>query len=112
MTKDATSPQKLKARFRVTEGPHTRDLVFVGQTCRALQSLILAGQKGVTAQELSSWALRLAHYVLELRKVGLNIEMIREAHAGGWHGRYVLHSDVRLLRYIEDNPEGGERAAA
>lgn len=112
MTDSATPDRKMKARFRVTEGPYTRDLEFVGQTCRALQALILAGNRGVTAQEMSSWALRLAHYVLELRKEGLNVEMIREPHPGGWHGRYVLHSDVRLLRYIEDNPEGDERAAA
>ena len=45
---------------------------------------------------MSSWALRLAHYIMELRRHGLDIETIHEAHPGGWHGRYVLHTPVEI----------------
>jgi hypothetical protein len=67
-----------------------------GQTARTLLALHKAGQEGVTAQEVSSWALRLAAYVLELRKRDLKIQTIRESHPGGWHGRYVLHTSVEI----------------
>lgn len=70
-----------------------------GQTARALQELIAAGQRGITALEVSTWALRLAAYVRDLRKLGLSIDTIRERHneLGDWHGRYVLQSPVEIV---------------
>jgi hypothetical protein len=50
------------------------------QVCRTLRALIEAGDQGITALEVSSWALRLAH----------------EPHEGGHHGRYRLISRVTL----------------
>ena len=65
------------------------------QTLRALTE---AGPKGVTALEMSSWALRLAHYIHILRtKYGLDIETRNEPHEGGKHGRYFLRSTVVLI---------------
>ena len=75
-----------------------------GQTAKALSSLIAAGPRGVTALEVNSWAYRLGAYVHQLRHLhGLAIETQREEHEGGWHGRYVLRSIVRLAD--EGQPE-------
>ena len=70
-------------------------LTVTGQVARALEALVARGSAGVTALEMSSWALRLAHYVYVLRrKFGLVIEIEREEHDGGWHGRYRLRCTV------------------
>lgn len=78
-----------------------RDIAVVGRYAQTLRALVEAGPKGVTALEMSSWALRLGHYIYILRhRDGLNIETINEAHDGdypGTHGRYVLHSQVELI---------------
>lgn len=71
-----------------------------GQFARTLHALVEAGQRGVTALEVGSWALRLAHYILILRRLGLVIDMQREKHGGsapGWHGRYVLQTGVQII---------------
>ena len=71
-----------------------------GQTARALQALVRAGHKGVTALEMSTWALRLGAYVHTLRRDhGLVIETVRERHNGfgDWHGRYILRTPVTLI---------------
>jgi len=66
-----------------------------GQTAKALGALIAAGTQGITALEVNSWAYRLGAYVHQLRhRQGLAIELQREPHEGGWHGRYVLRSPV------------------
>lgn len=72
-------------------------LTLKGQTARSLLALREAGLNGLTALEASSWALRLAAYIHDLRRLGLVIDMEREAHPGGWHGRYRLRSPVTLL---------------
>jgi hypothetical protein len=73
------------------------DFVAVGKTAKALLALIHAGPNGVTALETGTWALRLAAYVHVLRhQFGLDIQMQREEHVGGWHGRYRLISAVLL----------------
>lgn len=73
-----------------------------GQTARALLALVKAGPRGVTALEVSSWALRFAAYTFELRHDHhLDIETVREEHDGGWHGRHVLRTPVRIVRVIE-----------
>lgn len=79
------------------KGPFGRFMV-TGQTARALVALVKAGKGGVTALEVSSWALRLSAYVFTLRRdYGLAIETVREKHDGGWHGRFVLRCPVVLL---------------
>lgn len=67
---------------------------------QTLKALVEAGDRGTTALEISSWALRLSHYIFILRtKYGLDIETRDEPHDGGTHGRYFLRSTVIL----EDN---------
>ena len=69
-----------------------------GKAAKTLLALLSTGQRGVTALELSNtWALRLAAYVHDLRKLGLDIQMQREEHEDGWHGRYILITPVEIL---------------
>jgi hypothetical protein len=69
-----------------------------GQTARCLVALVGAGDRGVTALEVSTWALRFAAYTYDLRtKHGLNIQTLREEHPGGWHGRHALRTQVRIV---------------
>ncbi len=69
-----------------------------GQTAKALLWLSDAGKKGVTAQEVSSWAYRFSAYCWDLRhKHGLTIVTHKESHEGGWHGRHELTSPVTIL---------------
>ncbi len=85
----------MTARRSITAIGPNGPLTVTGQVARALEALVHRGSAGVTALELSSWALRLAHYVFVLRsQFGLVIETEREEHDGGWHGRYRLRSPV------------------
>ena len=91
----------------VFEFGYRRSIIVKGQTAKALLALVEAGPKGVTALEAATWAYRLAAYCHDLRrKHGLTIRTDRESHPGGWHGRHVLESDVR----IEDDAAEGEAA--
>ncbi len=67
-----------------------------GQELRTLLALVAAGDNGITALEISSWAYRLAAYCHELRRLGVPISTSREPHEGGWHGRYRLEGKVKL----------------
>lgn len=74
-----------------------------GQTARSLKALVDAGERGVTALEVTCWALRFSAYCFDLRhKHGLVIDTIREPHQGGWHGRHVLRS---LVEIVEDHDD-------
>lgn len=74
-----------------------------GQTRRALLALMKAGDKGVTALEVTCWALRFSAYCWELRhRHGLVIDTLRENHGGGWHGRHVLRSSVTIVAGGDD----------
>ncbi len=90
---------KIKARAWRDERP----VIFTvtGKTAKTLFALVKHDSKGVTALELSNtWALRLSQYISDLRhKHNLDIIMQREKHddAGGWHGRYFLHTQVDIL---------------
>ena len=78
--------------------PRERRIEVTGRRfCQALKALVDAGPRGVTALEISSWALRLGHYVFVLRRrYGIEIETVREPHDGGSHARYVLKSKVTI----------------
>lgn len=90
--------QKHSLTVAVLEPGGERTIRVVGQFARTLDALIAAGQAGTTALDISTWALRLSHYIFILRKdYGLLIEMKREAHATGEHGRYFLRSEVRVI---------------
>jgi len=87
-----------KQNALTVDTPAGRIAITARQLRRALAALICAGNNGVTALELSSWAYRLGAYVHILRHVyGLAIETLREPHDGGWHGRYVLHTPCQII---------------
>lgn len=88
-----------RLRARVFDGSGEREVTVTGnRNCQALRALVQAGQKGVTALELSTWALRLAHYCYCLRKdYGITINTEYEEHDGGFHGRYRLACRVEIL---------------
>ena len=91
----------MKRRTVIITGPDGKAISATGQVARALRALVQAGARGVTALEISSWALRLSHYIFVLRtRHALVIETIREPHGDGadgrWHGRYVLRSPVTI----------------
>jgi hypothetical protein len=88
-------PRKRKRRLFVFDG---QPIQLTGKTALTMEALIHAEQKGITALEMSSWALRLAAYVHRLRTdYGMAIETLHELHVDGWHGRYVLQSRVQIM---------------
>ncbi|PCJ44843.1 MAG: hypothetical protein COA81_00865 [Alphaproteobacteria bacterium] len=94
--------RRLKLTFKISRPEGVEIITLQGQYARTLSALVENGSKGITALELSSWALRLSHYVFILRtEYSLEVEMVREEHDGiagaGWHGRYFLHTPVTLL---------------
>ena len=87
-----------------------RRFLLRGQTAKALVALVADGDRGVSALEVASWAYRLAAYCHELRtRYGLAIRTEREGHPGGWHGRHVLETPVRIV-FVAD-PEQEDEAA-
>jgi len=81
-----------------------------GQTAKALVALVNGGGSGVTALEAASWAYRFAAYCHLLRtQYGLAIRTEREEHPGGWHGRHVLETPVRIL-FVADTEEEADAA--
>jgi hypothetical protein len=85
-----------KEKLRIIRDDGGATFIVLGQTTKAIRALVLAGKQGVTAQEVATWAYRFAAYCHCPRKHGLDIETLREDHDGGWHGRHVLHTAVRL----------------
>ena len=76
-----------------------------GRDLWALGQLVEAGPIGCTP--IGNPAPLFSGYVHKLRKAGLEIETIHEAHKGvfpGCHGRYVLHSSVRIEWISEPEP--------
>jgi hypothetical protein len=84
---------------------------FVGRFAATLDALILANEGGLSPLD---WPMpRWAHYVYRLRRDGVVIETVTEAHAGpfsGTHARYVLRSEVKVIERI--NAEEGRSDAA
>ena len=52
--------------FKITRLNDGRSFQVKGRCGQTAEALALAGSRGVTAQEMSSWALRLAAYVHDL----------------------------------------------
>lgn len=83
---------------------------FRGRDAWALGELISGGLVGCTPIERP--APRWSHYVFKLRRGGLNVETIDEAHGGafrGQHARYLLRSPLRVIEIVRADPR---RAAA
>jgi hypothetical protein len=95
---DPHKPKPTGRKVKLTAaGPNGRFAVK-GQTAKALQALVAAGPRGVTAQEVAGWAFRFSAYCFNLRhKHGLEVETLHEKHPGGWHGRHVLRSVVEIV---------------
>jgi hypothetical protein len=72
-----------------------------GRALWALKVLHRAGARGIIP--MKNPAPRWSGYVWELRQLGIDIETLREPHGGefpGWHGKYVLISEVRFPRVV------------
>jgi hypothetical protein len=89
-------PAPLIVAFRVDAGP---PLSANGREAQTLLALIAAGSHGITSLEAfkAGWAVRLAAYVGDLRKMGVAIVTNREVHEGGNHARYILQSQVEIV---------------
>jgi len=91
------SPPKSKPKVQVTRLDTGETWPVSGQVARTVKALLHSGKRGVTALEMSTWALRLAAYIETLRnRHGLSISCERETHTGGWHGRYRLHTPIKI----------------
>lgn len=94
----------------IVDDSSSRQFTVRGQYARTLEALLEAGNRGTTALEISTWALRLSHYVHILRtEYRLTIEMQLEPHETGRHGRYFLRSDVHVIS--KGKTAGAEMAA-
>lgn len=73
-----------------------------GREAQALLALVDAGNVGITSLDMgrAGWAIRLAAYIGDLRKMGVPIITEREAHDGGHHGRYKIEP-VGAVHIIE-----------
>ncbi|MAZ75668.1 MAG: hypothetical protein CMH31_00015 [Micavibrio sp.] len=86
-------------KVKIWQGKQSKEIHITSRTvARTILALAMAGNQGITALEVSSWAFRLPAYVHILRrKHGLDIETLREDHPHGWHGRFFLHTPVEIL---------------
>ncbi len=85
-------------------------LTLRGREAWAMHQLIRAGENGVTPIERP--APRWSHYIMQLRRRGLEIETVRLQHGGafaGHHGRYVLRTPVKVVSVVY---RGGQFNAA
>jgi hypothetical protein len=79
---------------------HEKPETFTGRPAWLLEKLIAAGSTGLTTAELPP-GVRCSHYILLLRKAGVDIVTLQEMHTGiyaGRHSRYVLRSKVEIVR--------------
>jgi len=79
-----------------------RAQTFEGRVAWALGHLADAGAAGCTP--ITHPGPRWSHYVFKLRREGLDIETVTEAHGGtfaGHHARYVLRTNVLVLDHRE-----------
>lgn len=84
-----------------------------GRDAWALSALIDGGMIGVTP--LDNPAPRWSHYVFKLRRAGLNVETIDEAHGGafsGSHARYVLRTPVTVVETVRQNDKRASNQGA
>lgn len=88
--------------FKVTAriAPDGVPFVCRGQEARTLQLLVSKGRSGVVAYDFRGGPpFRLPAYTWSLtRKHGLVIETARVEHDGGWHGKFILHTPIEILK--------------
>lgn len=91
------------------EGREPTRHIATGRPGQTLYCLVMARERGITAAEVSNWALRLAGYVYNLRhKHELDIQALQEPNANGIgsHARYILQSDVQIVEICQ--PKGAK----
>lgn len=100
-----------KARLIVTAKVGDRLIRPCGREAQALLALVEYGPAGISSLEMgqAGWAIRLAAYVHDLKRMGVPIECELEEHPGGRHGRYRLKGQVVIL---ERNDLPDQEAAA
>ncbi|RIY03493.1 hypothetical protein D3218_01670 [Aureimonas flava] len=80
--------------------PDGQPMTIIGRDAWCLERLLAAGARGCTPIEQP--APRWSHYVWKLRtRHGIVVETIDEGHGGqfaGTHARYVLRSNIEILR--------------
>ena len=108
-------PGSVKLTFTASVSSEQRDpfeVTVLGREAWALLSLMRAGKAGCTP--ITRPAPRWSDYVFKLRRHGVLVETIHEAHDGtfaGHHARYVLRDKVEIVKrgtldaYL-DSPEG------
>src|SRR4051812_16433880 len=90
--------RKISMLFARYIGGERRVFIVTRRPAQTLWYLVECKEAGVTALQMSSWALRLAAYIHILRsKYGLDIQTISEPHDGGQHARYVMHTPVEII---------------
>lgn len=92
-----TQPTQWGLASFTVQNPEARPFTIAvrGRDRWALESLIAAGSKGCTP--IDRPGPRWSAYVFDLRKIGVDIETLHEAHPGpfkGTHARYVLRAAV------------------
>ena len=86
-----------KLKYRLTGQPDSACRIC-GRDAETLIMLAQCGDKGVTAYDFAGGPpFRLSAYIKHLRDAGLEIETKREPHDCGFHGRYVLHTPVKVI---------------
>jgi hypothetical protein len=78
-----------------------QQLQVIGREAWMLDLLKTRGDKGVTTIEVPG--ARMSHYVMKLRRKGLDIDTVDERHSGpfaGSHGRYLLRSPIAVLKVL------------
>lgn len=89
----------MKSRFAIhAEENGVQILELKGREEWALSNLLAAGARGCTP--IDTPGPRWSDYVFKLRRRGINVETITEAHDGpyaGHHARYVLRSRIERV---------------
>jgi hypothetical protein len=88
---------KLRLIAKIEPDGGTQEVI--GRDAWALKNLMDAGKRGCTP--IDTPGPRWSHYVFKLRRAGFIIETVDENHGGpfaGTHARYVLRSQVTILR--------------
>jgi hypothetical protein len=94
--------RKAIREMRVRIGAGGPERAFEGREAWALTRLLEVGEKGLTS--IDEPGVRLAHYVMKIRRAGISVEMVREPNVsgayGGNFGRYFLRTPLTVLETI------------
>ncbi|WP_397421064.1 hypothetical protein [Phenylobacterium sp.] len=96
----SSKPHRSREALTAQVLPNGEPVTVVGRQAQTLRLLIARGAAGFTSGEASplGWARRTSHYVMQLRRAGFPIGMVREpATDGSRVGRYFLGSPVAVL---------------